>query len=57
MRARMLDTQTAVMEARECRADVQLLRDDKRYYQAKLADLARELAAEKAKSAAKDKLI
>jgi hypothetical protein len=53
----MLDTQTAVMEARECRADAQLLRDDKRYYQAKLADLARELAAEKAKSAAKDKLI
>ena len=54
MRVRLLNTQSAIMETKETRADFKLLKDDKRYYQGKLAEMARELAAEQARSAEKD---
>jgi hypothetical protein len=39
MRSRLLETSTVIMEARECVADAELLKDDKKYYQTKILEL------------------
>lgn len=39
LRSRLLETSTIIQEARECVADAELLKDDKRYYQAKIVEL------------------
>jgi hypothetical protein len=39
MRNRLLESSSVIMEARECIADSELLKDDKKYYQAKIIEL------------------
>ena len=47
MRHKLLDSSSAIMQARECVADAALLKDDKNYYKSRLTEVQAELAHER----------